>query len=283
MNVYSPDQLNAMTVDEREAVLESEFGRSFHISAAEHVVTIFWARETDEPTEFLDQGSAFVLRCEDKLFLVTAAHVYRGYLRDRKCHGKLYCQVQNCTVRDLSDHLIACGNLNVPLEEPDRDPDIAVFRLTPGAAERIGKMPIEGPKGDWPAPPNVGESVMFAGFPGLARIIAKPGEISFGVYSAMTPVTSITDHQISCRFDREHWVDAHGLGLPPLGYGLGGISGGPLLIPDFRDDAWFWRLGGVVSQAPPGRTPEDVLFESVISHRAEYILPDGTLARLLQV
>ncbi len=106
MNVYSPDQLNSMTDDERKAVLESEFGRSFHISAAEHVVSIFWTRDIDEPTEILDQGSAFILRREDKLFLVTAAHVYRGYLRDRERHGRLYCQVQNCTVRDLSDHLV---------------------------------------------------------------------------------------------------------------------------------------------------------------------------------
>ncbi len=280
MRVYSPDQLNAMADDERKAVLESEFGRSFHISAAEHVAWIFWTPHTDEPREILDQGSAFILRREDKLFLVTAAHVYRGYLEDRKQHGSLYCQVQNCTVRDLSDHLIACGNLDIPLDEPDRDPDIAVFRLTPGAAERIARKPINGPKGAWPAPPNVGETVMFAGFPGQARIMTEPDEISFGMYSAMTPVTSTTDHQISCRFDREYWIDAHRLGLPPLGYGLGGISGGPLLIPDFRDGAWSWRLGGVISQAPPKRPPKDVLFDSVISHRAEYILPDGTVAKL---
>jgi hypothetical protein len=280
MNVYSPDQLNTMTDDERKAVLEGEFGRSFHVSAAEHIAWIFWERDIDGPTEILGQGSAFILRREDKLFLVTAAHVYRGYLRDRERHGGLYCQVQNCRVRDLSEHLVACGNLNVPLNEPDRDADIAVFRLTPGAAGRIAKKPIDGPSGDWPAPPKVGENVMFNGFPGQERIITNPGEISFGFYSVMTPVTSITDHQISCRFDRECWADAHGLGQPPLGYGLGGISGGPLLIPDFRDGAWFWRLGGVISQAPCERPPEDVLFESVVSHRVEYILPDGTLAKL---
>ena len=272
MDVYSPDQLNAMTVDERKAVLESEFGRSFHVSAAKHVAWIFWTIETDEPTKILDQGSAFILRRKDKLFLVTAEHVFRGYLCDRERYGKLYCQVQNCAVRDLSDHLIACGN---------SDPDIAVFSLTHGAAERIGKKPIDGPQGDWPESPKEGESIMLAGFPGQERIITKQDEISFGFYSAMTPVTSCTNHQISCRFNRESWADAHGLGLPPPGYGLGGISGGPLLIPDFRDGEWSWRLGGVISQAPSERPPNDVLFESVVAHRAEYILPDGTLAKLL--
>ncbi len=166
------------------------------------------------------------------------------------------------------------------MEERDRDPDIAIFRLPPGAAERIAKKPIDGPRGNWPAPPKVGENVMFAGYPAQERIITKPDEISFGFYSAMTDVTSITDHQIWCRFNRECWAEAHGLGLPPIGYGLGGISGGPLLIPDFRDGAWLWRLGGVISQAAPEGPPEDVLFEGVISHRAEYILLDGTLAKL---
>lgn len=279
MVIYSPDQLNAMTDEERKAALESEFGRSFHVSASEHVAWIFWMRDIGAPAEILDQGSAFILRRGENLFLVTAAHVYRGYLADREKYGKLYCQVQNCTVRDLSEHLIACGNLGLPLDDA-READIAVFRLTPGAAERIGKAPIDGPIGDWPSPPNVGESVMFAGFPGKERIIMKLDEISFGIYSAMTPVTSITEHQIACRFNRETWADAHGLGLPPAGYGLGGISGGPLLVPDYRHGAWFWRLGGVLSQAPRERPPEDVLFESVICHRAEYILPNGTLARV---
>ena len=56
----------------------------------------------------------------------SAAHVYRGYLADREKYGKLYCQVQNCTVRDLSEHLIACGNLGLPLDDA-READIAAY------------------------------------------------------------------------------------------------------------------------------------------------------------
>jgi hypothetical protein len=76
-------------------------------------------------------------------------------------------------------------------------------------------------------------------------------------------------------------IDQHGTSLPPPGYGLGGISGGPLLVPDFRGDAWTWRLGGVISQATEERPPEKVLIEMVVAHRAEYILTDGTLAKAL--
>jgi hypothetical protein len=282
MQGYSPEQLNAMTDDERKAALDGEFGQAFHISAHEHVVWIMWTRAIAEPTDIMGQGSGFILRRGETFFLVTAGHVYRRYLQHQREHGDLYCQVQNTTVTNLTDHLIACGDLDIPLDEPDREreADIAVFRVTPGAVSRIGKTPIEARLSDWPPPPNVGENVMFVGFPGRARDVVKPDEVIFGIYSGMTPVTSITEHQIACRFNREHWIDAHGAGLPPLGYGLGGISGGPLLVSDYQQGKWAWRLGGVISQAPAEREPEDVVFESVVAHRAEYILPDGTLAKV---
>jgi hypothetical protein len=107
------------------------------------------------------------------------------------------------------------------------------------------------------------------------------GNIRFGVHSGITGAASVTDHQITVRLEREFMIDQHGAGLPSLGYGLGGISGGPLLVPDFRAGEWMWRLGGVIAQATEERPPEEVLVEMVVAHRAEYILPDGTLAKML--
>lgn len=281
MKVYTPWELNAMTPEERKAALSGEFHRSLHISAAEHVTWVFWTRETDEPTEVLGQGSAFILDRGSGPMLVTAAHVYRQFLADAEAHGPLYCQVSNTRVRNLPGLLIACGNLGTPLGEPDREPDIATFRMPRGAVHRVGKKPIVASSKEWPPPPKVGENVLFVGCPGQERLIAGPSEMNFGFHSGMTGVTSITDHQIACRFDRESWIDVQGNGLPPLGYGLGGISGGPLLVPNYRDGTWGWRLGGVVSQATEERSPEQVLFEMVVAHRAEFIRLDGTLAKVL--
>ena len=281
MRVYTPSELNAMNLDERKAALEGEFGRSFHVSAAEHVTWIFWARDTDEPTDILGHASAFMLDRGSGSILVTAAHVYRRYLDDQRQIGPLRCQVANTTVKNLSAHLIACGNLDIPLDEPDRETDIATFRLTNGAVGRIGKRPVLAPARDWPAPPKRGEQVMFCGFPAQERIRVSAAEINFGFHSGMTGAASVTDHQITVRFEREFMIDQHGSGLPPVGYGLGGISGGPLLVPDFRDGAWMWRLGGVITQATEERPPEEVLVEMVVAHRAEYIQADGTLAKSL--
>jgi len=176
---------------------------------------------------------------------------------------------------------IDCGNLGVGLGEPETGPDIATFRLPVGADRRIGKEPISSPPDMWPPPPNPNESVLFAGFPGQERRPLDDGSMSFGFHSGMSGVTSITEHQITQRYEREFLIDHHGNGLPPKGYGLGGISGGPLLVPVYRDGAWIWRLGGVISQATEESPPDDVIFEMVVAHRAEYIQPDGTLAKIL--
>jgi len=79
--------------------------------------------------------------------------------------------------------------------------------------------------------------------------------------------------------EREYLVDWTGHGVPPPGYGLGGISGAPLLVPEFGPDGWYFRLGGVISESPGPRAPEDVIFEMVAADRAEFIHTDGTLAQ----
>jgi hypothetical protein len=65
--LYTPWELNAMTLDERKAALDSEFGRSFHESAFQYVTWIFWARDTEEPTDILNHASAFMLDREGGL------------------------------------------------------------------------------------------------------------------------------------------------------------------------------------------------------------------------
>jgi hypothetical protein len=195
MKIYTPQELNAMTLDERKVALDGQFGRSFHISANQHVTWIFWARATSEPTKILGHGSAFILDRGGRLMLVTAAHVYRQYLDDQRREGPLHCQVANTMVKDLSAHLIACGNLGIPLDEPDRESDIATFRLTSDEVERIGKRPIVAPATDWPPPPKSGEQVMFCGFPAQERIFTRANEINFGFHSGMTGAASVTHHQ----------------------------------------------------------------------------------------
>lgn len=269
-----------MSLEDRKALVGGDFGRMFRDMALRHVTWLFWTRETDYPADILGHGSAFILDRGHGPMLVTAAHVFRQYLAHQREYGALYCQVANTRVKDLGRLLIACGNLHVPLGEPELEPDIATFRMDPAAVGRVGKVPVRA-DGDWPSPPAVNQQVMFGGFPGQERILEGQSAINFGFHSGMTGVTAITDRQITVRIEREFLVDNTGNGLPPPGYGLGGISGAPLLVPDFRDGTWYFRLGGVITQATDERPPEEVLFEMVIAHRAEFIQLGGTLAKIL--
>jgi hypothetical protein len=119
-----------------------------------------------------------------------------------------------------------------------------------------------------------GEAVFFGGFPGQERIPLAAHEISFGLHSAMVPLTSHTEYQLCCQLDRDSRVNLRDLGLPPERYDLGGVSGGPMLQPVYRNRAWGWRLVGVLSEARAGGS-----FERITAGRAHFILPDGRVSR----
>jgi hypothetical protein len=278
--IFTPQELNAMSNDERKAALAGGVGEMFSRLANQHVTWIWWTRDTDELTDILGHGSAFILNRGHGPMLVTAGHVFREYLAHQRQYGSLYCQVANTKVRDLSKLLIACGNVHIPLPDKGPEADIATFRMTPAAVDRVGLTPIMA-LGDWPGPPAPNQNIMFAGYPGHERIFAKPNEINFGFHTGMTGARTITDRQITMLIEREFLVDWTGHGVPPAGYGLGGVSGAPLLVPEWRESGWYFRLGGVISEAPEPRAPEDVLFEMVAADRAEFILPNGRLAKVL--
>jgi hypothetical protein len=89
------------------------------------------------------------------------------------------------------------------------------------------------------------------------------------------PITTVTHHQITCRFDRDHFDTEHRRIAPP-GIDLGGMSGGPLLLPYGNDDGeWHFGLGGIIYEAH-----STVEFEMVVAVRAHYINPDGSISRV---
>ena len=212
---YGPELLNALSDAQRQSPEIKEFSRRMHDSGAKRVTWLFWhyqKRDLWTPLYALSHnGSMFFLDCGRGPFAVTAAHVYETY------HPQ--------------ERLIASGKwlgLNI---------DIATFRVTPTEIAATGKKIIRGTDGPWPPPPNKGEAVYFGGFPECERDRIADKEFSFGLHSAMVPLTSFTEQQLCCQFERRYWIDIRGLGLPPVGYELSGTSGGPMLQPVFRDGA----------------------------------------------
>ncbi|MCK1455199.1 hypothetical protein IVB36_31080 [Bradyrhizobium sp. 35] len=264
---FTPERLNAIPMDERASEEMRAFSRRRHDDGAAHVTWWLWRTQEKHALTSLkpSQGSMFFLDCGRGPFAVTAAHVYEGFLEDRAERRVRGCQIGNVGFNP-EERLIASGK--------NQGIDIATFRVTPEEIAATGKRIVQGTDGSWPPPPNIGEAVFFGGFPGDERIPIAAHEISFGLHSAMVPLTSHTDYQLCCQLDRESRVDVRGLGLPPEGYDLGGVSGGPMLQPVYRDGRWGWRLVGVLSEAVAAGS-----FERVTAVRAHFLLPDGRLSR----
>jgi len=133
-------------------------------------------------------------------------------------------------------------------------------------------VPVNPP--NWaPLNPMEKEFAFFAGFPAQSRGMTPTGSMFAAVpYFAMPPITHVTDRQIACRFERDKMIDFSGSGLPPQGYDIGGVSGGPMLMPTLTDQGIIWRCAGVIVQAAAGD-----LFEQVVAVRATFIQPTGRI------
>jgi hypothetical protein len=219
---FTPERLNAMSMAERTSDAVKAFSLRRHNNAAEHVLWWLWRRQEKEAPTPLEprQGSMFFLDCGRSPFAVTAAHVFDGFLGDRQTDRVRSCQIGNVGFNP-EERLIASGT--------QQGIDIATFRVTPEEIAATGKRVVRGTDDAWPAPPNVGEAAFFGGFPGVERVPIAPHEISFGLHSAMVPLTDFTEYQLGARMEPEYRVDVRDLGPPPEGYDLGGVSGGPML------------------------------------------------------
>ncbi|OMI09498.1 hypothetical protein BSN85_16345 [Bradyrhizobium brasilense] len=259
--------MNGLSDAEKQSVALTDFSRSMHDWGGEHVAWLLWStqeRAKLTPLEYR-QASMFFLDCGRGPFAVTAGHVFEQFVSDRSSRRVRGVQIGNVGFNP-EERLIDWGS--------DRKIDIATFRITQEEIAEIGKKVVEGTGGAWPPPPNAGEVVFFGGFPGCERVEVAPMEFSFGLHSAMTPLTDFTEYQVGCRFDRQYWVDVRGLGLPPVGYDLGGVSGGPMLQPVYQDGVWGWRLVGVISEAIMADQ-----FERITAVRSHFLSPDGRIGR----
>jgi hypothetical protein len=261
------EQFNALSEEEKKRVFSSGFGSRINHSGLEFAVPLWWVFKDRENTCGLRNGSAFLVDYGRGIFAVTAAHVFKEYCETKKMMPAVLCQLGNV----LFDP-------EVQLISHREDLDIATFRINATEAREIGKAIVTPGPPNWePLNPTVGNFAFFAGFPAQSRGMSPGGNyFATAPYFATTPITSVTDHQIACRFDRQKMIDFSGSGLPPVGYDIGGVSGGPLLmlalVRDGAVEGIVWRFAGVIVQASAGD-----LFEQVVAVRAHYIHADGRI------
>jgi hypothetical protein len=264
----SPEWFNSLTLERKKEVMAGGLGVRLLDEGLLYVMPIFWVGVDEEAGARLTNGTPFLVDCGQGVFAVTAAHVYTAYCEAKRCTKEVVCQLGDMLF-DPEAQLINC-------DDREGGSDIATFRLTPEDVAKINKPVLGSKPGEWPPrPADVGDFAFFAGYPGVSRGMSPGGHyFAAAPYRAVTPITTINEHQITCRFDRDHMLDLGGQGLPPIGHEIRGVSGGPLLIPTLEARGIRWRVGGVIVEAAPSE-----LFEQVVAVRADYILPDGRLQR----
>ena len=264
-----------MPDEQRKEISRGEFGRMMMEQSARHVAAFWWV-EPAPSSPFLicaghprvRNGSAFFVEIEGKLFCITAAHVYRGYLDAKARYPGLPCRLgERPIVFDAENRLRSLGGTTAGVDNID----IATFHVTREELRAIGKEAIVYPAGSWPPDhPFPDQQARIVGFPGISRLWINETEVSWGLYCGAPAVGNASDRQITFPFDRTSWVDSLGNGLPPEGMDLGGMSGGPVLFPTEKDREWSLNVGGVISEMP-----RSSLYEIVIAVPVHYIGADG--------
>ena len=261
------EYFNRLSEEEKKCVMSEGLGAALLNAGLPYAFPMWWGYEEPEAGLKLRNGSAFLVDLGQGVFVVTAAHVFREYVETKRTTVAIGCQFGNALC-DPEAQLISCSD----------DLDIATFRVTPSDVNQIGKPVVTSGPPNWePLNPKAGNFAFFAGFPAQTRGMT-PDNAAFvtAPYYAMPAITSVTDHQIVCRFDWEKSITYGENGLPPQGYDIGGVSGGPMLMPTLvREDSVegvVWRFAGVIVQAAKGD-----MFEGVVAIRAHYIHPDGRL------
>jgi len=146
--------------------------------------------------------------------------------------------------------------------------DIATFHIEPNELQQSEKHVCYGAS----RKVEMGSGVLIGGFPGLEREKIDPQEYSFGLYTALTPVSSSSNRHFGCVLERSAWIDTLGHGLPDVGYNLGGMSGGPaFLFQESASSIISWDLAGVIYSS------STEIGEVVLCHHSEFIGKDGSL------
>jgi hypothetical protein len=192
---------------------------------------------------------------------VTAAHLYEGYVADkRKAPRRIVCHIGNVPL-DPEARLVGLGSSGTI--------DIATFWITWDELRAINKQAVDGSA--WPPPiPAAGQGVFLSGFPGVMRFWTGNRELSFAIFSGLNCVDQVNDQYVTCVLDRGFWVGTKGERLPPELTDIGGLSGGPLFLPqETKNGEWHLAPAAVISNGA---------FGSIVhATHAHFIGEDGSI------
>ncbi len=210
-----PAGFRELPAEEQRRIRES--GRAILELAFSHTgpIIISSAPAANAP---LNSASCFLLKLEERIFLVTAAHVLEETEKRLKDDPALKWQV---------GQLVIDPRERISFREAKTDRLFLLLR--PTEATQTG-LPILSAAAGWPTPTlKPGDYVAVAGFPKYMRERLSAAKIQFDCMTAIYRVTTVGAAYCICQWEREEYLTLRGSGVPPVGTELGGMSGGPVL------------------------------------------------------
>ena len=209
-----------------------------------------WASAADDHRNgsmcFIDTGAG--------IFGVTANHVYQDYKR-ANAERRVLCKVDDMPFDPIS-RLVSAGEKC----------DVATFRMSDEELRTLDRLTTPWP----PVVPEVGQTVLLAGFPGCEKSFSQKNAIEYRMYAAKWTVDSVNERDISIvRPPDSLVVDIHGEGFPERQYDFGGMSGGPVAVA-IDGDVFSWSFSGVIYELHQS-------MEILKAVRGDFISEDGSV------
>lgn len=253
-----------ISVEKAKALMAGPLADVYRSILMASCAPIFWYRRSRTDRSILHNATVTFARTPQCLLGITAAHVLHAYLADSE-RDEIVVQIGDADVNDMKSRIICLPRLG--------GTDIATIRLDDAILNRIGKKatPLE----NWPPrPPQEGRGIMLAGYPAVERI-SEGNRVSFGLFTALVIARTISDRQITWLIDPEEQLGNATLAPPPPKYGLGGVSGGPLITwLESENYVSTFALGGIITEHPKYEE-NNFSVERVIADRADLISASG--------
>lgn len=208
-----------ISVEQAKALMAGALGDVYRGILKACCAPIYWYRIDRQDLSILHNGTVTFVSTPERALGVTAAHVLRAYLADAESGG-VRLQIDNIVVDDLRTRII----------DIEDKLDIATFALDDALLHNANKTIV--PLANWPPrPPQEGRGIMLSGYPAVERNV-ESNQVSFGLFTSLVIARTVTDVQITWLIEPEESLANAQIPAPPPLYGLGGISGGPLI-------SWF--------------------------------------------
>lgn len=137
--LHPTEQFNPLPEEEKKRLFSSGLGLNLLRSGLPFAIPLWWVFENSATGIGLRNGSAFLADLGHGVFAVSAAHVFKQYLADKRSAIAIGCQLGDILF-DPETQLICCRD----------DLDIATFRVSTSEVRQIDKAIVT------PGPPNWG-------------------------------------------------------------------------------------------------------------------------------